>query len=89
MMTGVDTVHVSYRGIGPAVTALLAGDVQVMFDGLPSSIEHIKSGKFRALGRDFSDAIGTVAGYTNRSRFRTGLRSKRMVRPKRSKESAA
>jgi tripartite-type tricarboxylate transporter receptor subunit TctC len=50
MMTGVDIVHISYRGTGPAVTALLAGEVQVMFDALPSSIEHIKSSKFRALG---------------------------------------
>ncbi|MGD0024199.1 MAG: tripartite tricarboxylate transporter substrate binding protein [Xanthobacteraceae bacterium] len=49
MMTGVDMVHVPYRGSAPAVTALLAGDVQVMFDNMPSSIEHIRAGKLRAL----------------------------------------
>jgi tripartite-type tricarboxylate transporter receptor subunit TctC len=49
MMTGVDLVHVPYRGSAPALTDLLGGQVQVMFDLLPSSIEHIKAGKLRAL----------------------------------------
>ncbi|MGB6935330.1 MAG: tripartite tricarboxylate transporter substrate-binding protein [Xanthobacteraceae bacterium] len=48
-MAGVDIVHVPYRGSGTAVTALLAGDVQAMFDAIPSSIEHIRWGKLRAL----------------------------------------
>jgi tripartite-type tricarboxylate transporter receptor subunit TctC len=50
MMSGVDLVHVPYRGAGPALTDLIGGQVQVMFDNLPSSVEHIKSGKIRALG---------------------------------------
>jgi tripartite-type tricarboxylate transporter receptor subunit TctC len=45
MMTGIDMVHVPYRGSAPALTDLLGGRVQVMFDPLPSSIEHIKGGK--------------------------------------------
>jgi tripartite-type tricarboxylate transporter receptor subunit TctC len=49
MMSGVDIVHVPYRGAAPAVVDLLAGGVQVMFDLLPSSIEHIRAGKLRAL----------------------------------------
>ena len=49
MMTGVNVVHVPYRGGAPALTDLLGGQVQVMFDALPSSIEHIRSGKLRAL----------------------------------------
>jgi tripartite-type tricarboxylate transporter receptor subunit TctC len=49
MMTGVDMLHVPYRGGGPALTDLLAGQVQVMFDTLSTSIEHIKAGKLRAL----------------------------------------
>ena len=49
MMAGVDMVHVPYRGSGTAVTALLAGQVQAMFDAIPSSIEHIRAGKLRAL----------------------------------------
>jgi tripartite-type tricarboxylate transporter receptor subunit TctC len=49
-MTGVKMTHVPYRGAGPALTDLIAGTVDVMFDNLPSSIEFIKSGKLRALG---------------------------------------
>jgi tripartite-type tricarboxylate transporter receptor subunit TctC len=48
-MTGVKMTHVPYRGAGPALTDLIAGTVDVMFDNLPSSVEFIKSGKLRAL----------------------------------------
>ena len=46
MMTGVNMVHVPYRGSVPALTDLMSGQVQVMFDNLPSSIEHIRAGRF-------------------------------------------
>ena len=49
MMTGVDMVHVPYRGGGPALTDLLGGQVQVIFIAVPSSIEYIRAGKLRAL----------------------------------------
>jgi tripartite-type tricarboxylate transporter receptor subunit TctC len=49
MMTGVSMVHVPYRGNAPALTDLIAGQVQMMFADAPSSIEHIKAGKLRAL----------------------------------------
>ena len=49
MMTGVNMVHVPYRGSVPALTDLISGQVQVMFDNLPSSIEHIRAGGIRAL----------------------------------------
>jgi len=49
MMTGVDLVHVPYRGGAPALTDLLGGQVQVMFDNLPTSAEYVKSGKLRGL----------------------------------------
>ena len=49
MMTGVNMVHVPYRGNAPALTDLIAGQVQMMFADTPSSIEHVKAGKFRAL----------------------------------------
>jgi tripartite-type tricarboxylate transporter receptor subunit TctC len=48
-MAGVDIVHVPYRGSGPALTDLMTGQVQVMFDTISSSIGHIQSGKLRAL----------------------------------------
>jgi tripartite-type tricarboxylate transporter receptor subunit TctC len=49
MMTGVDMVHIPYRGTAPAVTDLIAGQVQVMFDNLPGSIAYARAGKTRAL----------------------------------------
>src|SRR5262245_28191597 len=49
LMTGVDMPHVPYRGNAPALTDLLAGQLQVLFDSISSSIEHIRSGKVRAL----------------------------------------
>ena len=49
MMTGVNMVHVPYRGGGPALTDLLGGQVQVYFTGTVSSIEYIKTGRLRAL----------------------------------------
>jgi tripartite-type tricarboxylate transporter receptor subunit TctC len=49
MMTGVNLVHVPYRGAAPALTDLLGGQVQVYFPGMTGSIEYIKAGKLRAL----------------------------------------
>jgi tripartite-type tricarboxylate transporter receptor subunit TctC len=55
VMTGVNMVHVPYRGEPPAISDLLAGRVQVMFGNVTASIEHIRSGALRAL------AVTTVA----------------------------
>jgi tripartite-type tricarboxylate transporter receptor subunit TctC len=49
MMTGVNMVHVPYRGAAPALTDLISGQVQVMFGPLPPSIEFVRAGKLRAL----------------------------------------
>jgi tripartite-type tricarboxylate transporter receptor subunit TctC len=49
MMAGVDMLHVPYRGGGPALTDLLAGQVQIMFDTMATSIGHIRAGKLRPL----------------------------------------
>ncbi|HEY1982653.1 MAG TPA: tripartite tricarboxylate transporter substrate binding protein [Xanthobacteraceae bacterium] len=73
LMTGVELVHVPYRGASPALTDMLGGQVQVMFDNLPSSIGYVRAGRLRALAvttatRDKSlpdvPTIGeTVKGY--------------------------
>jgi len=72
-MTGTNMLHVPYRGAGAALPDVLAGRVPVIFDNLPSSIEHIRAGRMRALGvtaTTRSDALPnvptigeTVAGY--------------------------
>jgi tripartite-type tricarboxylate transporter receptor subunit TctC len=49
MMAEVDMLHVPYRGSAPALTDLVGGHVQVMFDSMPSSIEFLRAGKLRAL----------------------------------------
>lgn len=48
-MTGIDMIHIPYKGSGPAVTDLLAGQVSMMFDNIPSALPHIRSGKLKAL----------------------------------------
>jgi tripartite-type tricarboxylate transporter receptor subunit TctC len=48
-MTGINMVHVPYRGSGPALTDLIGGQVQVMFSSVPESIEYIRAGRLRAL----------------------------------------
>lgn len=48
-MAGVDMTHVPYKGSAPAITDLMGGQVQVMFDNLPSSLQQIKAGKLRAI----------------------------------------
>ena len=55
MLTSIDMVHVPYRGAGPALTALLGGQVQVYFSPMTTAIEHVREGKLRAL------AVTTVA----------------------------
>ena len=54
-MTGAQFVHVPFKGSGQAMPSLLAGQVQLVFDPIPTSLPHVKSGRLRAL------AISTVA----------------------------
>jgi tripartite-type tricarboxylate transporter receptor subunit TctC len=62
MMTGVEMVHVPYRGGAPAITDLLAGQVQVFFGGLPPAIEYIKAGKLDALAVTTSTRVEALPG---------------------------
>jgi len=81
-MTGVKMTHVPYRGSAPALTDLIGGQVQVMFDNLPSSIEHIRAGTLRALAvttaepapalPDVPTVAQTVPGYEASAWFGMG-----------------
>ncbi len=81
-LTGVKFVHVPYRGSAPALSDLMAGQVQVMFDNVTSSAELIRSGKIRALGvttKERSDILpdvppigDTVPGYETSSFYGVG-----------------
>ena len=48
-MTGLDIVHVPYRGSAPAITDLLAGQMQIYFDNFANVLQHVESGKLRAI----------------------------------------
>jgi tripartite-type tricarboxylate transporter receptor subunit TctC len=82
MVAGVDMVHVPYRGAGPAMIDLIAGQVQVMFVSPVVAMEHIKSGKLRALAvttfkrdelmPDLAPVADTVPGYESSAWFGLG-----------------
>jgi tripartite-type tricarboxylate transporter receptor subunit TctC len=81
-MTGVKMQHVPYRGAAPAITDMLGGQVQVIFDNMPSIIEHIRAGSLRALGvttaerspqlADVQAIAETVSGYEASALFGMG-----------------
>jgi tripartite-type tricarboxylate transporter receptor subunit TctC len=85
-MTGVKMQHVPYRGAAPAITDLLGGQVQVIFDNMPSIIQHIRGGAVRALGvtttqrspqlPDVPAISETVPGYEASALFGMGAPSK-------------
>src|SRR5262249_9439350 len=68
MMAGVDLVPVQYRSSGPALTDLMAGQVQVMFDPLGSSIEYIRARRLPALAGTTPTPAAALAGETARGR---------------------
>ena len=82
-MTGCSMLHVPYKGAGPALTDLMGGQVDVIFDNLPSSVGHIKGGKLRALGvtsqerepsmPDLATVGETVPGYEATAWFGIGM----------------
>ncbi|MGD0148452.1 MAG: tripartite tricarboxylate transporter substrate binding protein [Xanthobacteraceae bacterium] len=60
MMTGIKLTHVPYRGTGPAMTDLLGGQIPVLFDNLPGSIQQIKAGRIRALGVTTKERVASL-----------------------------
>ena len=72
MMAGTDMLLVSYRGMAPAVTDLLGGQVQVMFNSLPGSIEYIRAGTLRALAVTTATRSETLPGIPIMGEFLPG-----------------
>jgi tripartite-type tricarboxylate transporter receptor subunit TctC len=72
MMTGVNLVHVPYRGGGPALTDLLGGQVQVAFVSTVSSIEYIKTGRLRALAVTTATRLDELSDIPTVSEFVPG-----------------
>jgi tripartite-type tricarboxylate transporter receptor subunit TctC len=60
--TGTDLLHVPYKGVGPALNDTLGGQVNILFDNLPSSLPHIQSGKLRALAVASPSRVESLPG---------------------------
>jgi tripartite-type tricarboxylate transporter receptor subunit TctC len=73
MMAGVDMQHVPYRGAPLALADLLSGQVQVMFDNLPSSIDHIRAGRLRALAVSTPTSLELLPDVPPMTRFLPGF----------------
>ena len=76
MMTGIKLVHVPYRGNAPALTDLIAGQVQLVFPSSASSIEHVRTGKVRGLAVTGSTRLDALPDLPTVAEFRPGLRGK-------------
>ena len=75
MMTGINMIHIPYRGGAPALTDLLGGQVQVMFDNVPTSLEHIRSGALRPLGITAATRLGLLPDVPAVAEFLPGYES--------------
>jgi tripartite-type tricarboxylate transporter receptor subunit TctC len=85
-MSGTKMQHVPYRGAAPAITDLLGGQVQVIFDNMPSILQHIRSGSLRALAVTTTErspqlpevptVAETVPGYEASALFGVGVPNK-------------
>ena len=88
MMTGISMVHVPYRGGALALTDMLAGQVQVMFDNVPTSAEHVKSGKLRGLAVTSTTRSEVLPDLPTVADFVPGYEFERVVRPRRAERHA-
>ena len=91
MLTGIQMVHIPYQGSAPLRTALLSGDITVMFDNIPSSLPLVREGRFRALGVSGSERSNSAPVFQQlrrraclalKSRLGMGYSPRRIRRPK-------
>ena len=87
-MTGVKMQHVPYRGSAPALTDMISGQVQVMFDNVLSSIGHLQSGALRPLAVTSRERLATLPDVPTRRRNRAGLRDRHLVGHRRAEGNA-
>jgi tripartite-type tricarboxylate transporter receptor subunit TctC len=73
LLTGVDMVHVPYRGVAPSLVDLIGGQVQVNFSGLPAAIEYIRAGKLRALAVTTSERAAALPDVPTVAEFVPGF----------------
>ena len=89
-MTNTFILHIPFRGSGPAVASVLAGETDLMFDNLPPVLPQIKAGRMRAAGGHHAGAFGGDAGAAHAGRAGAeGLRRVGLVRPRRTRGHAA
>lgn len=60
LLTRIEIVHIPYKGSGPALNGVLAGEALILFDNLPTSVPHIRSGKLRPIGLAFTTRLPAV-----------------------------
>jgi tripartite-type tricarboxylate transporter receptor subunit TctC len=88
MMTGVNMVHVPYRSTPPALTDLLGGQVEIMFDAIVSSIEHIRAGKLRPLAVTTAKRSETLPDVPTVGDYVSGYEASPRTRPPKSSTSS-
>jgi tripartite-type tricarboxylate transporter receptor subunit TctC len=79
MMTGINMQHVPYRGAPAALTDLIGGQVQVMFDNIPTSIEHIRAGRLRPLAVSATSRLEVLPNLPTVGEFVPGFETAALV----------
>ena len=86
-MAGVEMQHIPYRGSGPALNDVVAGQVPIMFDNLPSASEFIRAGTLRGLARDHEGARALLPRHADHRGSAARLRDLYLERPVRARST--
>ena len=88
MLTGTDMVHVPYHGSAPELTDLIAGQVQVVFEPIQSTLGYIKAGMLRPLAVTMPSRVGCAAEFADGGRIRAGIRGAHLAGARRAERHA-